>query len=125
MKRPKQHAIDSQAQLLFQQSLPPEWVPRLCVPDYGIDYEVDIVEGESFTGFTFYVQLKGTTSPRYTSEFLRLPFEVDKLIYYSEKVKRPVFIIIVDLANNACLWLYAQRFVREILRVNNPNWYLQ
>jgi hypothetical protein len=125
MKRPKQHAIDSQAQLLFKQSLPPEWVVRSLVPDYGIDYEVEIVEGDSFTGFTFYVQLRGTMSPKYTGASLRLPFEVDKLIHYSEKVNRPVFIIAADLVNNACLWLYAQRFVREILRVSNPNWYLQ
>jgi hypothetical protein len=125
MKRPKQHTIDSQAQLLFLQSLPIEWVPRKLEPDYGIDYEVDIVEGDSFTGFTFYVQLKGTLSPKYTDASFCLSFEVDKLTYYSDKVNRPVFIIVADLVNNECLWLYAQRFIREVLRVNNPSWHLQ
>jgi len=125
MKRTKQHAIDSQAQLLFRQSLPAEWIVRPLVPDYGIDYEVEIVEGDSLTGFTFYVQLKGTISPQYKDASLCLPFEVDKLIHYSEKVKRPVFIIVADLINNACLWLYAQRFIREVLRASNPHWYLQ
>lgn len=125
MKRPKQHVIDSQAQLLFRQSLPAEWIVRQIVPDYGIDYEVEIVEGESLTGFTFYVQLKGTISPKYTDASLCLSFEVDKLIHYSEKVNKPVFIIVADLVNNACLWLYAQRFIREVLRVNNPSWHSQ
>ena len=125
MKRPKQHVIDSQAQSLFLQSLPAEWVVRPRVPDYGIDYEVEIVEGDSFTGLTFYVQLKGTLSPKYTDASFCLSFEVDKLTYYSDKVNRPVFIMVADLVNNECLWLYAQRFIREVLRVNNPSWHLQ
>ena len=125
MKRPKQHVIDTQAQSLFRQSLPAEWVVRPTAPDYGIDYEVEIVEGGSLTGFTFYVQLKGTLSPKYADASLCLPFEVDKLSYYSEKVNRPVFILVADLVNNACLWLYAQRYVRGVLRANNPHWYSQ
>jgi hypothetical protein len=125
MKRPRQHTIDSQAQLLFLKSLPIEWVPRELKPDYGIDYEVGIVEGESFTGFKFYVQLKGTLSPKYTDASFCLPFEVHKLTYYSDKLDRPIFIIVADLVNNECLWLYAQRFIREVLRVNNPSWHLQ
>ncbi len=123
MKRPKPHVIDTQAQLLFERSLPSEWVPRPRLPDYGIDYEVETGEGGSLTGLTFYVQLKGTLSPKYKGDSLCLPFEVDKLIYYVEKVDRPVFIVVADLANNACLWLYSQRYVREVLQVNNPHWY--
>jgi len=125
MQRPKQHVIDTQAQSLFRQSLPAEWVVRPIAPDYGIDYEVEIVEESSLTGFTFYVQLKGTQSPRWNDLSLCLPFEVDKLSYYSEKVKRPVFILVADLVNNTCLWLYTQRFIREVLRVSKPRWYLQ
>lgn len=125
MKRPKQHVIDTRAQSLFRQSLPGEWVIRPITPDYGIDYEVEIVEGGSLTGFTFYVQLKGTLSPRYNDLSLCLPFEVDKLSYYAERVNRPVFILVADLVDNTCLWLYAQRFIREVLRFSNPRWYLQ
>ena len=50
MKRPNQHVIDTQAQRLFQQSLPAEWVIRPLASDYGIDYEVEIVEGGLLTG---------------------------------------------------------------------------
>jgi len=125
MRRPKQHVIDTQAQSLFLQSLPNEWVPRPMVPDYGIDYEVEIVERGSLTGFTFYVQLKGTLSLRYNDLSLCLPFEVDKLSYYAERVNRPVLILVADLFNNTCLWLYTQRYIREVLRVSNPQWYLQ
>lgn len=125
MKRPAQHVIDTQAQSLFQQSIPAEWVVRSSSPDYGIDYEVEIVEGDSLTGFTFYVQLKGTRSPRYNDLSLCLPFEVKKLSYYAEKVNRPVFIMVTDLVRNKCLWLYAQRYIREVLRSSNPSWYLQ
>jgi len=125
MKRPKQHVIDTQAQSLFERSLPSEWVIRPMVPDYGIDYEVEIVEGSLLTGFTFYVQLKGTLSPRYADGSLRLPFEVEKLRYYSERVNMPVIVLVADLANQTCLWLYAQRYIREVLRSSNPHWYSQ
>lgn len=105
MKRPKQHIIDTQAQSLFRQSIPPEWVVRQITPDYGIDYEVEIVENGSLTGFTFCVQLKGTQSPIYRDLSLCLPFEVDKLRYYSERVNRPVLILVADIVTATCLWI--------------------
>jgi len=95
------------------------------VPDYAIDYEVEIVEGNLLTGFTFYVQLKGTLSPRYADGSLCLQFEVEKLRYYSERVNMPVIVLVADLANQTCLWLYAQRYIREVLRSSNPHWYSQ
>lgn len=125
MKRPKQHIIDTQAQALFKQSLPSEWVIRPMVPDYGIDYEVEIVEKGLLTGFTFYVQLKGTLSPKYADGSLCLPFEVEKLRYYSERVNMPVLIVVADLTNQTCLWLYIQKYIREVLRPSNPHWYSQ
>jgi len=63
-------------------------------PDYGLDYEVEIVEKEKPTGKVFGVQLKGTRSPKYEDESLRLSFEVDKLIYYFEDICKPVFIVV-------------------------------
>ena len=125
MRRPKQHVIDTQAQSLFLQSLPAEWVPRPMVPDYGIDYEVEIVERGLLTGFTFYAQLKGTLSPRYADGALCLQFEVEKLRYYSERVNMPVIVLVADLANQTCMWLYAQRYIREVLRSSNLHWYSQ
>jgi len=125
MRRPKQHIIDTQAQSILRQSLPAEWVVRQITPDYGIDYEIEIVENGLLTGVTFYVQLKGTQSPKYRDLSLCLPFEVDKLRYYSERVNRPVLILVADTVTGTCLWVYAQRYIREVLRASNSRWYLQ
>lgn len=125
MKRPIQHQIDTAARLVFQQSLPCSWIVRELKPDYGLDYEVEIVTGEKPTGVTFCVQLKGTTSPKYINEVLTLDFEVDKLIYYFEKVHKPVFIVVADLKNNKCFWLFTQRYIQQILRRQKPRWHTQ
>jgi len=123
VKRPIQHQIDTAAQLLFQQSLPCSWIVRQLKPDYGLDYEVEIVADEKPTGISFYVQLKGTTSPKYINGSLTLSFEADKLIYYFEKVRKPVFIMAADLKNKRCFWLFTQRYIQQILRKQNPQWH--
>lgn len=125
MKRPIQHEIDTVAKLIFQKSLPPSWIARPMQPDYGLDYEVEIVEKEKPTGKVFGVQLKGTRSPKYEDESLRLSFEVGKLIYYFEDICKPVFIVVADLKNNECFWLFAQRCIQQILSKQNPHWYEQ
>jgi hypothetical protein len=125
MKRPIQHQIDTAADVLFRLSLPCSWIVRELRPDYGLDYEVEIVTDEKLTGITFCVQLKGTTSPKYVNESLILGFEVDKLIYYFERVHKPVFILVADLKSNKCFWLFTQRYVQQILRKQNPRWHTQ
>ena len=125
MKRPIQHEIGTVVKLVFQKSLPPSWIARPMQPDYGLDYEVEIVEKEKPTGKVFGVQLKGTRSPKYEDESLRLSFEVDKLIYYFKDICKPVFIVLADLKNNECFWLFAQRYIQQILSKQNPHWYEQ
>lgn len=60
-KRPRQHQIEDESRIAFRASLPPEWVFRDSVPDYGIDGSVELFDrtGRS-TGRLFLVQLKST-----------------------------------------------------------------
>jgi tetratricopeptide (TPR) repeat protein len=60
-KRPKQHQLEDESRITFQESLPRVWVFRDKSHDYGIDGEVEIFnDNEQSTGLLFYVQLKAT-----------------------------------------------------------------
>src|SRR5687767_12854452 len=60
-KRPREHQLEDQSRNAFCVCLPPQWVFRDAVPDYGIDGTIEVfdVEGRS-TGKLFLVQLKAT-----------------------------------------------------------------
>jgi tetratricopeptide (TPR) repeat protein len=60
-QRPREHQVEDESELAFRAALPPQWVVRRLVPDYGIDLTVEIfdVDGHS-TPWSFHVQLKAT-----------------------------------------------------------------
>ena len=61
MKKPIQHQIDEEAQVILKDKLPKVWVKNEHKSDYGIDYHVTIGNAVSneVTGEVFYIQLKG------------------------------------------------------------------
>lgn len=122
MKRPEQHETDTIAQRIFNSNIPPAWVARRQDPDYGIDYDVEIFENQSPTGIIFSVQLKGTRSPEYSQDVIKFSFETDKLIYYCDRVKKPVFLVLVDVSEENAYWLFTQQYARERLDPTNPKW---
>jgi len=125
MQRPEQHEIDTEAQRIFRSLLPSSWVDREQYPDYGIDYDIEIFENGQPTGISFYAQLKGTASPKYSGDALKLQFEVDKLKYYFEKVRKPVFLIAADVTSKKCFWLFTQKYIQQSLNKSKPDWYGQ
>lgn len=125
MKRPRPHSIDTEAQILFLRSLPSSWVVNKLQLDYGLDYHIEVFDDEEPTGIFFHVQLKGSTSPKYINESLALSFEVDKLTYYFDKVPTPVFVVVADLKNEKCFWLFIQRYIQRTLYPQKPRWRAQ
>ena len=125
MKRPRQHEIDTAAQRLFESFLPTSWVVRKQEPDYGMDYDIEIFENEEPTGISFYIQLKGTAKLDCKHNEVKFTFETDKLAYYIDKVNKPVFIVLVDIENKGCFWLFAQNYIKEILSKEKTEWRAQ
>lgn len=109
MSRPKAHDIDERAKRIFQDLLPPHWQQRPQIPDYRVDYLVEIFEKGESTGRFFGVQLKGTES--ITNERALMPqrMKTVQLSYYCDKVPFPMFLVVIDVRRRKGYWLFLQR----------------
>jgi len=124
IRRPDAHIIETEAQHLFEGSLPKEWVARKTQPDYSLDYSVEIFSSGAATGVTFDVQLKGSRAPRYRDSTLLLPFSTEKLTHYVRERVLPVIIVVVDVTQSRVLWISADEAVDAIAQ-SNPDWQRQ
>ena len=83
--------------------LPTSWIEKELDgdSDFGIDYLIQLKSEESLVSFSFYLQLKGTTSPRYSSDktFISYDFKVKTLQYYHQQ-EPLVMVAVVDLQGN-------------------------
>ena len=122
MKRPKSHEIDAKAQGILRSRLPSNWVIREQHPDYGIDYEIEVFQEEQPAGIWFRIQLKGKEKAQETEDSIFISFETGKIDYYLSKVPFPVFLFVVVTAEEEIYWLFLQKFVNEVLKVENPRW---
>jgi len=104
--------IDSRAQKVFKNLLPDEWLPREMKPDIHVDYAVEIADLEP-TGEIFLVQLKGTEKPRYKGKKAKLSLKTKHLAYYLNKIKLPVFVVLVDTKAEKAFWIFIQEWLRE------------
>ena len=118
-KRPKTHQIAEKAEGIFKRTLPESWIPRGQSPDYGIDYVVEIVEGESLTGLKFAVQLKGKKNLRKVGSNVCFSMGTEHLAYYVDKERQPIFLVLIDVSNEVGYWMFLQRHMLYDLDVGN------
>lgn len=123
MKRPEQHQIDERAQRTFRNHLPASWVVNEHSNDYGKDYLVETTnDSNELTGTTFYVQLKGQRSVRYSRDGKNVKFSLESKYarYYAEQVKDlPVFLVVVDTTTEEAWWLFLQRYLDDHTKWEN------
>jgi hypothetical protein len=122
LKRPKSHQIDTKAQRILDSKLPSNWVKREKTPDYGVDYEIEVFDDEEPTGIWFTIQLKGTERLKEDVNYVSFPLKTDTIKYYFSKVPLPIFLFITSVKENKIYWLFIQRYVNEVLNIENPNW---
>ena len=122
MKRPKAHQIDTEAQRILTSNFSTNCVAREQHPDYGIDYEIEIFEDDKPTGIWFRIQLKGKESIREVNDSIAISFETDKIKHYLDKVPFPVFLFVVHVKEEEIYWIFLQKYVNEILMVENTKW---
>src|SRR6266849_659537 len=117
MKRPRSHEIDELAMRIFQGALPPSWVVNKPPSDYAKDYFVEIVEDEQLTGKTFVVQLKGEEALKTSKNGAHVTFYLKKkhAVYYADKVRFPVFWVVVDVNKKIGHWLFVQPYLLDEL----------
>jgi hypothetical protein len=57
------HELETASERFFFGCLPKGWTSQKYVPDYGVDFRVDIYEGQQATGLELLVQLKSSALP--------------------------------------------------------------
>jgi tetratricopeptide (TPR) repeat protein len=121
MKRTREHVLEEESKRALKKLLPPEWIVRDIVPDYGLDMEVTIVEGENITNKVLMLQIKATENVDKKQETVPLQIETKHLTYY-ESYPLPVIILYYVKPDDVFYSIFAQRYIEEILSVDSPNW---
>ena len=121
MKRPKQHVSEEKSIQIFSRSIPAEWINRPLTPDYGLDRSIEIVENGNVTGKELYVQLKGIEKPKVVHGCISLSLKVKNLKYYMQR-ENPTLLVVVDLKNEKCHWVFIQKYVYDTLDIDKPSW---
>lgn len=141
MKRPEQHVIADQSELLLRSLLPAEWIIRSITKDYGVDLEIELVDQELVSGNRIWVQLKGVkqcetrTAKFPVQEQFReelgldelsityVPFSLDsRELQYSLKCAFPLLLLVADLNQGDVYWLPIRDEVLGSLSQRNPTW---
>lgn len=118
MEKHISHVIDTKAQKHFQNCIPDEWNVNEFTNDYGIDFNVETAEGGALTGISFLVQLKGQQKTKYTTKGTCVTYYLKKkhADYYVDKVKQPVFLILVDNFTKNAFWTFVQPAIQALRR---------
>jgi len=124
IKRPEQHILEDESRLLFMLRLPREWIKRCKIPDYGEDIEVQIVDGDRVTEKVFWVQLKATNTQHDKFPIAFSKMKTKNLKQY-EISPFPIFITYFVKPHNAFYCIFAQKYIKEVLPNDSPNWRMQ
>ena len=101
--------------------MPSEWILRDMKPDYGLDKELTIVEGEDVTNKVVWLQLKATEKLKRNQKSISYDFETKHLRYW-ETCRLPVIILYWIKSKNEFYYLFAQRYINEMLSPEKPEW---
>ncbi len=126
MRRTRSHIIETESENIFRNSLPSEWIIRKIETDYGVDYEVEIVDVEVVTGNRFWVQLKGTRAINIRKNKLNaeyIAYRVNpNLLEYALRCSYPLLICIVDVSDPEVYWMPLRNWITARLDNINFNW---
>jgi tetratricopeptide (TPR) repeat protein len=121
MKRTRQHVLEGESRQALMSTLPAEWILTDLEPDYGLDVQVTIVEGQEVTNIVFAAQLKATD--RTANNRATIPLRIEsKYLKYYENHPLPVFILYYIRPTNVFYYIFAQKYVKENLSTNTLGW---
>lgn len=90
------------------------FIPNKREHDYGIDFDVVVVESGEIAEFQFCVQVKLAKSYKKKPDISRIQINASHLRHYLNKQILPVFIVGIDVVRNKGYWLFAQKYVEEM-----------
>ena len=121
VKRPIEHVKETRSLKIFNTAVPDEWICRRIEQDYAIDLEVEVVTKGEVSGKSLFVQLKSSDCLSIKPTHIDYQFETDKLSYYLQK-DIPVLLVLVDLNDKQCYWLFTQEYTYDELEKKSPEW---
>jgi Domain of unknown function (DUF4365) len=107
------YEIGERGEQIFMQWLPNAWIKRKQMPDFFIDYIVEIVENGEPTGRNFAAQVKGIKVDKNSATPLKFPAKGKHVRYWLLNCQHPVFIFLIDIEKHLGHWLFVQKYVRE------------
>ncbi|MCR9136419.1 MAG: DUF4365 domain-containing protein [Alphaproteobacteria bacterium] len=144
-RRAPQHLIDERGIALLKRKIPENWVLREYRPDYGLDFAVEVFDGEGSPfpqtlGEHFFIQLKSTESPKIGAlqlhkrgnvekggeelnsqpvmslDTYRLSLETTELVTVERMgVGQPVLLVVADIERQICCFVCLNDYVDKIL----------
>jgi tetratricopeptide (TPR) repeat protein len=124
MKRTSTHRLEDESRLALRNFLPSNWIARDKIPDYGIDMEIEIVEGENITNKVLWVQLKATEKNVDSETTLTYSIET-KYLKHFEKARSPILVLYWVKPTNSFYYIFAQKYINDFLNKKKPNWRTQ
>jgi hypothetical protein len=134
LKRPQAHVNEDKSEDILKKYIPVEWIMRKIPKDYGIDYEIEIVENEEVTGKRIWIQLKSVENPIKVKskeiiingessciEYISYQTPVN-LLKYSLSCDFPLILAVVDLTNELIYWIPLQDEITMNLEDKKPTW---
>lgn len=111
----KSHKINQASKPILENLLPlSHFALRPLIPDYHVDYFVELVENDDPSGIYFGIQLKGTEKLIFKKNQIKFKLKSKHLRYYLDNVKTlPIYVIVVDIINKKAYWLFVQKYLKE------------
>lgn len=106
----KSQQIGERGERTFENQLDPSWVVNGTKQDFGIDFHVEVAEDGSPSGLTFVAQVKSEERPQHRNggEYISCGLPRRHITYYTLKRIDPVFLIVCDVGNAECYYLFLQ-----------------
>ena len=120
--------MEDDAERLLTGFLPSEWIVRRIEKDYGIDFEIEIVDQEDVTGNRFWVQLKSCDSPlvQHSGSNKVRPHVVypmkTKDLCYAQSCPFPLLLMVADLKTREIYWSPLRNEIQSGLNSDRPEW---
>ena len=123
MKKTKNQEIRDISEALLKKFFA-SWPFNPLPDDYGLDFFISIAQDEVVLEYNFLVQLKGSDSLDYKDGFFNFVMKTKHLQSYI-KNPIPILLVIYDVNTESGYWINIQKYCRNILNVQDPNWIAQ
>jgi Domain of unknown function (DUF4365) len=111
MERPRSHVTDSLGEVQMRELFVAiGWVVNRIETDYGVDFDVQMFEGNRATGEWFKIQLKSSENTEYsaTGDFVSEVLPRNHAAHYSTEIRDPIFLIHADTIAKRTFWFAPQ-----------------